>query len=172
VDGEGRLTVAKPVDVDLSGTPVWVVGVPLEEDTAWVVTYTGGKVSTFRLDGASGEVGPWLTAPARLPSGAPPLVVAEEDRLNLARLDRSSPLTLPVPTEGGLLGVTPDGLLLSETGEEPEVSALTDARIVESEGDSLAVLSDPTTRYIHGVLGDAYEAGSITVLEPGRKATR
>jgi hypothetical protein len=169
VGGEGHLPEAKPVDVDLSGTPVWVVGVRLEEDTAWVVTYTGAKVDAFRLDGASGEVGPWLTVPDRLPPGAPPLVVAEEDRLDLARLDRSSPLTHPVPTEGGLLGVTPDGLLLSETGEEPAVSALTDARIVESEGGSLAVLSDPTTRYIHGVLGDAFEAGSITVLETGRE---
>src|SRR5918997_2063188 len=36
VRGEGRLPEAKPVDVDLSGgTPVWVAGVPLENDTAW-----------------------------------------------------------------------------------------------------------------------------------------
>jgi len=155
--------------MDLSGTPVWVAGVPLEEDTAWIVTYTGGKVAAFRLDGASGEVGPWLTVPNRLPPGAPPLVVAEEDRLDLAMLDSSSSLTHPVPTEDGLLGVTPDGSLLSETGEEPAVSALADARIVESEDGSLAVLSDPTTRYIHGVLGDAFGAKSIAVVEDGRE---
>ncbi|HET7269654.1 MAG TPA: hypothetical protein VFI90_01085 [Rubrobacter sp.] len=169
VEGQGRLQEAKPVDVELSGTPDWVAGAALEEDTAWVVTYTSGKVDAFRLDEASGEVGPWLTVPDRLPPGAPPLVVSEEDRLDLATLDRCSPLTHPVPTKSGLLGVTPDGLLTSESGEEPAVSAPADARIVESEGDRLAVLSDPTTRYIHGVLGDAFEAGSITILEDGRE---
>ena len=45
--GEGRLLEAKPVDLDLSGTPVWVAGAPLEEDTAWVVTYNDGKVETL-----------------------------------------------------------------------------------------------------------------------------
>lgn len=168
VDGNGHLPEANPVDVDLSGTPVWVAGVPLEEDTAWVVTYADGEVDAFRLDRTSGEVGPWLTVPDVLPPDAPPLVVSEEDRLDLATLDGSSPLTHPVPTEGGLLGVTPRGRLLYESGEQPTVSALRDARIVEGEGGSFAVLSDPTTRYAHGVLGDPFEAGSIKVLEVGR----
>jgi len=169
VRGEGRLPEAKPVDVDLSGgTPVWIAGVPLENDTAWAVTYNDGRVDTFRLDGGSGEVVPWLTAPDHLPGGAPPLLVADEGRLGLVTLKGVSPLTHPVRTDGGLLGVAPDGRLVSDEGEDPPVSALPDARIVEAENGSLAVLSDPTTRYIHGVLGDPLEAGSIAVLEAGR----
>ncbi len=169
VRGEGRLPEAEPVDVALSGgTPVWVAGVPLENDTAWAVTYNDGRVDTFRLDGGSGEVVPWLTAPDHLPGGAPPLLVADEGRLGLVTLKGGSPLTHPVRTDGGLLSVAPDGRLVSDSGEDPPVSALPDARIVEAENGSLAVLSDPTSRYIHGVLGDAFEAGSIGVLEAGR----
>lgn len=169
VRGEGRLPEAKPVDVDLSGgTPVWIAGVPLENDTAWAVTYNDGRVDTFRLDGGSGEVVPWLTAPDHRPGGAPPLLVADEGRLGLVTLKGVSPLTHPVRTNGGLLGVAPDGRLVSDEGEGPPISALPDARIVEAENGSLAVLSDPTSRYIHGVLGDAFEAGSIGVLEAGK----
>ena len=171
VEGKGHLPEAKPVDVDLSGTPVWVAGVPLEEDTAWVVTYANGEVDAFRLDGASGEVGPWLTVPDVLPPDAPPLVVSEEDRLDLVTLERSSHITHPVPTEGGLLGITPHGRLISESGGQPTVSALRDARIVEGEGGLLGVLSDPTTRYTHGVLGDPFEAESIKVMDAGRDGT-
>ena len=168
VRGEGRLPGAEPLDLNLSGTPVWVAGVPLDEDTAWVVTYNDGRVDAFRLDGASTEVQPWLTAPDHLPGGAPPLLVADEGRLGLVGLRRTSPLTHPVPAGGGLLGVTPEGRLVSDEVHAPSLSALTDARIVEAGNGSLAVLSDPTTRYIHGVLGDAFEAGSIGVLEAGR----
>jgi hypothetical protein len=64
------------VDLDLSGTPIWVAAAPLEEDTAWVVTYNDRRVEAFRLDGGSGEVVPWLTAPHHLPAEAPPLLVA------------------------------------------------------------------------------------------------
>ena len=168
VGGEGRLPEAEPVDLDLSGTPAWVAGVPLEEDTAWVVTYNDGRVDAFRLDGASTEVEPWLTAPDHLAGGAPPLLVADEGRLGLVTLKGVSPLTHPVPAGGGLLGVAPDGRLVSDAGEDPPVSALPDARIVQAGNGSLAVLTDPSGRYPHAVLGDAFEAGSIGVLKAGR----
>ena len=167
VGGEGRLPETQPVDVDLSGTPVWVAGVPLKEDTAWVVTYNDGRIDSFRLDGTSKEVEPWLTAPDHLPGGAPPLLVADEGRLGLVTLKGVSPLTHPVRTDGGLLGVAPDGRLVSDAGEDLPVSSLPDARIVEARNGSLAVLSDPSGRYPHAVLGDAFEAGSIGVLEAG-----
>ena len=81
--GGGRLPEAEPVDLDLSGTPIWVAAAPLEEDTAWVVTYNDGRVEAFRLDGGSGEVVPWLTAPHRRPAGAPRLLVARVGHLEL-----------------------------------------------------------------------------------------
>lgn len=169
VDGEGRLPEAEPVDVSLGGTPVWVVGVPLEDDTAWVVAYGDGRVDAFRLDGKSGEVEPWLTAPDSLPPGAPPAVAVERDRLELitAPGGQGSRPTHPVRGEAGLLGVTQDGALFAEPGESPSLSVLPDARLVQSESGAVAVLSSPTDRYVNGVLGDGLEAGGIGVLGPG-----
>jgi hypothetical protein len=46
-----------------------------------------------------------------------------------------------------------------------DVRALPDARILRDENDRLLVLSDPTDRYAHGVLGDPIEAGGITLIE-------
>jgi hypothetical protein len=169
VGGEGRLPETQPVDVDLSGgTPVWVAGVPLEGYIAWIVTYNDGRVDAFLLDDGSRQVVPWITDPDRLPGGAPPLLVADEWHLMLVTLEGSSPLTHPVWTKGGRLGVAPDGRLVSEVGEDLPVSALPDARIVEAESGSLAVLADPTRRYPHAILGDSVEAGSIGVLEVER----
>ena len=164
--GGGRLPEAEPVDLDLSGTPIWVAAAPLEEDTAWVVTYNDGRVEAFRLDGGSGEVVPWLTAPHRRPAGAPRLFVARVGHLELVSLG-GVPLTHTVPAVGGLLGVASDGRLVSDTEQAPPVSALPDACIVEGEDGSLAVLSDSNRRYVHGVLGDEFEAESIEVLEAG-----
>lgn len=169
VEGSGRLPDSEPVDVELSGEPVWVVGVPLEDDTAWVVAYGDGRVGTFRLNGDS--VDPWLTAPNRLPPGAPPAVETEGEVLRLLVVPDDpawgvSPLTHPVPFGDGLLGVTSDGRLFTKPGGVTQIPVLPDARPVESVTGSVAVLSDPTSRIIHGVLGDNLEAGSITVLEP------
>lgn len=168
-DGEGRIPERGPVEVQLSGTPDWVVGVPLERDTAWVVAYGDGRVDTFRLNGESGQVEPWLTAPDRLPPGAPPAVAVDGDQIELltAPDGEGSPLTHPVRTEAGLLGVSTDGTLFIEPGEVPSPRVLPDARIVENDGGSVAVLSSPTRRYVHGVIGDDLEAGSISVLRPG-----
>ena len=169
VGGEGRLPEAQPVDVDLSGgTPVWVAGVPLKGYTAWVVTYNDGRIETFLLDNGSRQVVPWITAPDHLPGAAPPLLVADGWHLMLVTLEGVSPLTHPVWTESGRLGVAPNGRLVSEAGEDLPISALPDARIVEAESGSLAVLTDPTGQHRHAVLGDSVEAGSISVLEAER----
>ena len=86
----------------------------------------------------------------------------------MVSLKRTSPLTHPVQAGSGVLGVTPEGRMVSDRSEDLAVSTLPDARIVEAENGSLAVLSDPTTRYGRGLLGDELEAGSITVLDPER----
>ncbi len=111
---------------------------------------------------------PGSPLPIHLPRGAPPLLVADEGHLRLVTLKGSSPLTHPARTDGGRLGVAPDGRLVSDAGEDLPGSALPDARIVEAESSSFAVLTDPAGRYPHGISGDAFEAGSIGVLEAER----
>ncbi len=166
VSGEGDLPRTRPVDVELGGEPVWVVGVPLGEGTGWVVALTTGRLEAFRLGGPGEEVEPSLVAPDELPPDAPPLVVSSGEKLRLVPpSERSSPLTHPVPAGGGLLEVDEEGILSSSSGEVSRVTALPDARVVRSKGGTLAVASGPTTRYAHGVLGDEAEAGSITLLD-------
>jgi hypothetical protein len=168
-EGEGRLPQTRPVDVELGGEPVWVVGVPLGRGTGWVVALNSGRLEAFRLPGEGAEVEPWLVVPDELPPGAPPLVVAEDERLRLVSSAGGdpSPLTHPVPVGGRLLGVDAGGGLLVEPGGDIGVDALPDARVVRGEGGTLAVASDPTASYDHGVLGDEVEAGSITLLRGG-----
>ena len=159
----------RPVDVELGGEPVWVVGVPLGEGTGWVVTLTSGRLEAFRIPDEGVGVEPWLVVPDELPPGAPPLVVAEGEKLRLVSPPEGepSPFTHLVLAGGRLVGVDEEGDLSADPGGNTGVKALPDARVVRSEGGTLAVASDPTGVYEHGVLGDEQEAGSITLLEAG-----
>lgn len=168
--GKGRLPETRPVDVELGGEPVWVVGVPLDEGTGWVVALSSGRLEAFRLPGEGAGVEPWLVVPDELAPGAPPLVAAEGEKLRLVSPPggKLSTLTHPVPVGGRLVGVDEAGSLSAVSGGRiGGVRALPDARVVRSDGGVLAVASDPTGAYKHGVLGDETEAGSITLLEGG-----
>jgi hypothetical protein len=52
----------------------------------------------------------------------------------------------------------------TETGRL-RLKALPDARLLVDETDRLLLLTDATTRYGHGVLGDKVEAASVTLVE-------
>ena len=181
VDGTGSLPESEPVDVQLGGVPTWVVGVPLGNDTAWVVTLEDGRVEAFRLDD-TGEATPVEITPDELPPGQPPLVKSGGGSLKLVtpRNAAASELTHPVPVSPGgdrhQIGVEASGQVFKETrgydyatSAKLEVTALPDARFVRGAGGTLAFLSDPTERYDHGVLGDAVEAESMTLLRPGEE---
>ena len=176
VEGSGGLPGSEPVDVGLSGEPAWVVGTPVEGGIAWVVALADGRIEAFRLDATSGSVRPRPVTPDRLPAGSPPALVAEgEDLRLLAPPDGGSASTHPVPVSpGGSLAVAEDGAVFEgrdgrfePVGDPQEVVALPDARAVRARDGRIAVLSDPTRRYVHGVVGDDLEADAITVLEPG-----
>ncbi|MDP9478857.1 MAG: hypothetical protein M3R38_24785 [Actinomycetota bacterium] len=179
VEGSGGLPGSDPVDVWLSGEPAWVVGAPLGDDVAWVVALEDGRIEAFRHDTESGSVRPWPVSPDRLPALAPPAVAVEGEELRLlATGGRASDSTHPVPVSPGeasrgSLVVAEDGGLFVEregsfapVGEPQEVRALPDARAARASDGRLAVLTEPTGRYVHGVIGDDLEAESITVLEP------
>lgn len=179
VEGTGRLPESKPVDVKLDGEPAWVAGVTLEEDTAWVVAMRDGRVRAFRLSGKR-EVEPTGITPDQLAPGQPPLVKPRGGSLELVtpRNPADSELTHPVPFtpdgDGSLLGIGASGRVFLENRgdtnvEELDVIALPDARFVRGAGGTLAFLSSPTDSYDHGVLGDATEAESITLLRPGEE---
>lgn len=178
VDGIGDLPNSQPVDVQLDGVPTWVVGAPLEDDTAWVVTLADGRVQAFRLN-AAGEAEPVSISPDLLAPGQPPLVEVRNSSLELVTSDNplASDATHPIPlsleNDEGLLGVEQDGTAFLESGENTEdlgAVALPDSRFVRGANGSLAILSSPTERYDHAVLGDGLEADNMTLIRAGEES--
>lgn len=46
-----------------------------------------------------------------------------------------------------------------------EINALPDSHIIQDEQQRLLILSDPSNRYQHGILGDVLEATSVTIVQ-------
>lgn len=178
-DGAADLPDSEPLDVDLSGEPAWVAGVPTESGTAWVAVLEDGRTEAFRV-AEDGEARPAEITPERLPPGAPPLLKSEDGALELVSAGGdASDLTHPMPlAEGeGLLVIGEGGELYVRRGGETEAvpdapEALPDARAVRSSSGEIAVLTGPTDRYEHAVLGDGVEANTLTVLRPASDGLR
>jgi hypothetical protein len=158
VDGRGSLPHTDPVDVEFEATPEWVVGVPWEDGVRLAVVTAGGARVLSVVDGEVSAVGRDLDAPP-----GPPLLVGASEPAFAPAI--GSPLTHAVPTTGGWASVTPDGVVRLPGGENADVGALPDARIVRAAG-RLYVLASRTREYAHGVLGDELEAASVAVLDP------
>ncbi len=177
-DGAVDLPNSEPLDVELSGEPAWVAGVPTESGTAWVAVLEDGRAEAFRV--GDGEARPAEITPERLPPGAPPLLKSEGGALELVSASgAASDLTHPTPLaqNEGLLVIGEGGELYVQRGGETEAvpdapEALPDARAVRSSSGEIAVLTGPTTRYEHAVLGDGVEADTLTVLRPDSDGLR
>ena len=170
----GRIDLpnVQPVTVELSGTPVWVTGVPLGESVLWVVALTDGTVEAFGLDEEGSQ--PITLNESRLPAGMPPyLVVSAGTPLLLTPPADAAPFTHPVllPEYESLAYISQDGELVIEsatTSYRLPVDAQADARILYDGVSQLLINSAPTDSYPHGIMGDRLEAGSLTLvaLEP------
>lgn len=171
VPGKGGFPDSDVVDISLEGVPRWLTAVPYQEGTLWVAVLEGGEVQGFALrDQSVREVD---LEPGHLPPGSPPLIAVRGREISLVRAptQEASELTHPVllnPERGRMVFVARDGdLVLWEEGRERDrlsLNALPDGRILKDERGRLLVLSDPTRRYGHGVLGDDVEASSLTLV--------
>lgn len=170
--GQGRLPEIKPIDITLAGPPQWLVAAPLGQNaSAWVAVLRDGRTEGFIIS-SGGVVTPTAVTPAQLPSTMPPLLRVEQGGLSLvtpptaAASLQTHPIFLP-PTDTKV-SVQANGDLLF--GDNPDlgsvtVSALPDARLLRDGTGRLLLYTNPTSRYAHGVLGDALEAGGITLIE-------
>jgi len=85
--------------------------------------------------------------------------------------DAASQLTHPVPlgTSGRLAFIETGGdLVIWEDGSEMgrlAVDALPDARLLVDEHERVLLLTAPSTRYPHGIVGDRWEATEFTLVE-------
>jgi hypothetical protein len=150
---------------------VWVVAVPDGESSLWAVVLDDGRVQAFRVDTRGVE--PVQITPDQLPPEAPPLLRWADNQLTLvvAPSANASPFTHPIQLQSlGLeVFVSAEGSLVLTHSENPHttlaINALPDARILIDEIGRLLLLSDPTSNYTHGVLGDQLEATTITLIE-------
>ena len=171
VAGAGALPGAESVEIPLSGVPEWVVAAPTGEGSIWAVALADGRVLAFEVVGR--EVTELDIEPDRLPSGSPPLLVVDaRGRPRLVNvLDRgasvhSSPSLLN--PEGRLVYIEDSGNLVVREGDKVfrlPVDALPDARVLVDEDERVLLLTEPTGRYGHGVLGDAVEAVGIALVQ-------
>ena len=123
----------------------------------------GGKASAFKVTGQAYE--PAKITPAQIPAGMPPLLITSSDKPQLVSPPNdASLLTNPILLGGKLVYIASNGDLLIDDVRLP-VNALPDSRILMDAYNRLLILSDPTTRYDHGVVGDELEASAITLLE-------
>ena len=171
VSGRGGLPEVKPLDIPLAGEPEWVAAAPGAAGSIWVAVLMDGRVQAFSVNGSGYEE--IAITPDRLPPGMPPLlkVAGGVPVLVTAPLDDVSPLTHPVVVGGDgarIAYIAKNGDVViwdgNEIGRLP-VNALPDARILVDENSRLLMLTDPTRRYDHGVLGDDLEAAGITLIE-------
>lgn len=159
------------IDIPLDGNPEWLVAAPAQGGSLWVVILQDGRVMAFHVSGDGYRQ--IDISPEQVPPGLPPLLQIKEGipSLVMAPAADASPLTHPVvlgEDHERIVYLANNGDLVIWDGEESArlaVNGLPDARILVDERQRLLLLTDPTGRYDHGVLGDDIEAGSITLVE-------
>lgn len=178
VEGRGNLRDSTSIEIALDGTPEWVIAVPYEDFSFWTVVLEDGRVQTFWISPQGVENA--QIAPDQLRPGSPPLLFIENENPQLVTVPSldQSPFTHPIylVSQGLRAYIQTDGsLALMDANDQIiatlAVDALPDARILSDETGRLLLLSGPTSKYDHGVVGDELEATSITLIdtipEPG-----
>lgn len=175
VAGMGQLPEAPFVDVPLSERPMWVVGADDGQGVVWVVTLANGQNQAFRI--VAGQPVTVSITPETLRPGTAPALEVQGGRYRLLASPTGAPgLNHPVVIDGitGRWAFTHlDGRLTVAAPGDPQgdltldVQALPDARLLQDGLGQMLLLSQPTERYSHGVLGDGVEAAGVTLVSLG-----
>lgn len=169
VGGKGDLTEHEPIDIRLGGIPAWIVSAPYGDGSIWVTVSEGGEVQAFLLQGR--DVFDLAIEPEVLPKMVPPSLKVDGNSISLlvGIPGITSTTTSPVETLRGsgelFIGKNGDLVYRDQKGVAlEELDLLRDALILQNDEGQLLVLSEPTDQYPHGVLGDEYEARSISFI--------
>ena len=172
ITGSGGFPYLEAVDVQLPGKATWLIATEVDDGIMWTAALEDGRAYSFWMN-AKGMVNNEPIQSA-LPAGMPPAAISNGTEYRLIQVEdpEQSPLTHPVFLKGSGMRayVTRSGELRfvnanDQTIASLEVSALPDARILVDEQERLLLLTGPTDRYAHGVLGDSLEAASISLIE-------
>lgn len=167
IDGTIDLANAATVDIPVDGKPLWLVSAPFKGDVVFVAIMEDGRVQAFKISGSSYK--PFDISPSQLPAGMPPTLIVTDDKIELlSPPDDASVLTNPILANNKLIYIASNGDLVmndSESQTRLPINALLDSRILVDEKNHLLVLTEPTTRYDHGIAGDGIEAAAIIIVE-------
>lgn len=126
------------VDLELGGSPTWVLADPSDRGRSWFVTLEDGTVIHV----------------VAAPGSAPRVSVSEWPALEPGE----PPMALATGADDVAFG---SALGAAGWFEDP----LPDSRTTELSSRALVALAGPTERYDHGVLGDGLEASAIEVRD-------
>ena len=165
VTGPSTFPDVEPIDVPLNGTPKWITAVTDGVDVVWAVVLEDGTVQAFRADTEAVVEVTDLLSLANLAETPPLLYVQEGVPEFVTAPTFAVGATHPVLLSDDVLvySLLDGGVVVGNT--TLDVTALPDGRILTDNRGRLLLLTDPTDRYAHGVLGDDLEAGSITLIE-------
>ena len=167
VDGSIDLKTASILDIPINSEPRWLVSAPFNGGALFVAVMDNGATQAFKISGSAYVA--YDILPAQLPIGMPPLLAISDSNIQLILPpEDASPFTNPLLINNKLAYIATNGDLVlgDSTGQTRlPVNALPDARILMDENNRLLILTQPTNRYDHDVLGDDLEASSITLLD-------
>ncbi|HAV78126.1 MAG TPA: hypothetical protein DCX53_12325, partial [Anaerolineae bacterium] len=171
INGTTDLLDATTLDIPLDGKPTWLVSAPFKDGVVLTAIMNDGKALAFKISGQSFE--PFDISTNILPAGLPPvLAVTEADIQLITPPSDASQHTNPILIGNNLIYIASNGDLVSSNSISQTrlpINALIDSRILMDENNRLLILTQPTDRYNHGVLGDAIEASAITLVETSPK---
>lgn len=164
--GQIDLAANEPLVVPLPGQPAWVLGGIIEGFTVWVVALDNGQLVAVRVD-PIGDV-TTMALEKKLNPGQPFTFLIGPTDFAVEEVDSRT-----VRSPGNLtrlVGITPDGdLMVSAEGDirgaQADLTPLPDGRILSDEQNRVLLLTGPTDRYNHGVLGDQIEAAGFALVE-------
>jgi len=168
VKGQGNIPTLTPIDIPLDGLPEWITAVPFGKGMLWAVVLDDGRVQAFIIQ--NGQVEPATIKPEQIPAGMPPLLgLANEQAEIILPGGDFSAQTHPVfiSDTGDMAYIDSVGNLIIQKEDKTTtlpVNAQPDARILVDENGRLLLNSDPTDEYGHGIMGDALEASSLTLV--------
>ena len=169
--GTGSLPAGTEIEIPLSGSPQWVVAAPIPEGSIWAVALSDGRVQAFKVTTTQTE-SLTITPDILLPGTPPLLVVDDQGQPALANPTDAEASTFTNPAlltpEGRIAYIDNSGDLVIRDGDVDfhlPINALPDARILMDEEERILLLTNPTSRYGHGVLGDDLEAAGIALIE-------
>lgn len=166
--GKGHIQ-GNPINIPLSGKPVWVVAIPSGEGSIWAVSLENGDVSAFYI--SENTYNPIDLENNSSPAGQPPILIWDNEELTTtpALTFPSSIITHPIilPKGSSTVYISQEGNINLENGSEHsalKINALLDGRILADERGRLLLLTSPSAKYNHGVLGDEFEAEQVSLI--------